>query len=134
MRFDNRKVCRRLAEIRRVRFHSWKRSFGECVLTTSKCVGSLQSFGNSVYITGKRVKECIFTARKSVGGLHSFGECVLTTSKSVGGLQRYGLCILSTARRVVGLYSFGECVLITARLAKLCRMRFDTRKACWRLV
>ena len=42
----------------------------------------------------------VLTTTKYVGDLKSFGECVLTIAKRVGGLQKFGECVLTNAKRV----------------------------------
>ena len=61
------------------------------------------------------------TTTKRVGSNQSFGECVLTTEKRVGGLQIFGVCILTTVKRVGNLQSLGESVLAPQNVQEDCR-------------
>ena len=47
------------------------------------------------------------------------------------------MCVLTTAKRVIGLQRYRECFdnrEACQRLAELCRVRFDHRKSCGRLL
>lgn len=99
----------------------------ESVLTAAKRVECLQSFGESVFDTAKRVGDCRgwqcpFSSPQFVSEASRGWECpFMIAVKCVGSLQRVGVCIITTAMRVGGLQRLEMSVCVTENVYEACR-------------